>query len=304
MHMEAELPFKNRQLRDLAWAIGSAALLAPGDQETRWLDKAWFQRRYAEYLPVLKALDRNPADLLHWLETASQRRLGSYFESLWIYWLKTNQRFRLLQANLPVRVAGRTLGEFDLLVEDRQSGRQLHWELALKFYLGTADTQQMENWWGPMKHDRLDLKLGHMQTHQCRLSRLPAAKQKLEEFDIVVDETWSIVKGRLFYPGGGAAHPAPENAAGSHLTGWWQTTAEFNDACPANAGVRYSLLDKCQWLSPVLPQQLEFPGGVLYAGRHRQIPADRPVMLAACTDSVELSRGFVVPDAWPCGLVE
>ena len=121
MHMEAQLPFKNRQLRDLAWAIGSAPLLAPDDQETRWLDKAWFQRRYAEYLPVLRALERNPGDLLQWLETANQQRLGSYFECLWMYWLKTNQRFRLLQANLPVRVAGRTLGEFDLLVEDTHS---------------------------------------------------------------------------------------------------------------------------------------------------------------------------------------
>jgi hypothetical protein len=300
--MEAAIPFKNRQLRDLAWAIGSAPLLAPDDQQTRWLDNAWFQRRYAEYLPVLKALDRNPADLLQWLETASQRRLGSYFESLWIFWLKTNQRFRLLQANLPVRVAGRTLGEFDLLVEDTHSGRQLHWELALKFYLGTADTQQMENWWGPMKRDRLDLKLGHMQTHQCQLSRLPAAKQKLEEYDIVVDEAWSIVKGRLFYPGGDAVHPAPDNAAASHLAGWWQTRAAFNEACPANAGIRYSLLDKRQWLSPVLPEQLQFFNGVLNASRHRQMSADRPVMLAACADSVELSRGFVVPDAWPCVL--
>jgi hypothetical protein len=301
MHMYAELPFKNRQLRDLAWAIGSPPLLAPDDQETRWLDKAWFQRRYAEYLPVLNALQRDPADLLQWLETASQGRLGSYFESLWMYWLKTNQRFRLLQANLPVRVAGRTLGEFDLLVEDTHSHRQLHWELAVKFYLGTADTQQMENWWGPMKRDRLDLKLGHMQTHQCQLSRLPAAKQTLEKYDIVVDEAWSIVKGRLFYPGGDAVHPAPHNTAGSHLSGWWQTTTEFNDACPANAGIRYSRLDKSQWLSPVLPQQLAFLNGLSGTDRHGQIPADRPVMLAACADGVELSRGFVVPDAWPCG---
>ena len=276
--MQAELPFKNRQLRDLAWAIGSAPLLAPDDHETRWLDKAWFQRRYAEYLPVLQALQRNPADLLQWLETVSQRRLGSYFESLWIYWLKTNQRFRLLQANLPVRVAGRTLGEFDLLVEDTHNGRQLHWELALKFYLGTADTQQMENWWGPMKRDRLDLKLGHMQTHQCQLSRLPAAKQMLEEYHIAVDEAWSIVKGRLFYPGGVVVHPAPHNAAGSHLSGWWQTLTEFNEAGPANAGTRYSLLDKCQWLSPVLTQQLKFLSGNSSASRYWQMSAERPVM--------------------------
>lgn len=300
MHMEAQLPFKNRQLRDLAWAIGSAPLLAPDDQETRWLDKAWFQRRYAEYLPVLKALERNPADLLHWLETANQRRLGSYFESLWMYWLKTNQRFRLLQANLPVRVAGRTLGEFDLLVEDTHSGKQLHWELAVKFYLGTADTQQMENWWGPMKRDRLDLKLGHMQTHQCQLSRLPAAMQKLEEYDIVVDQAWSIVKGRLFYPGGDAVHPAPVNAAGAHLAGWWQTMAEFNDAYPTSAGSRYSLLEKRQWLSPVLPEQVAFLDDISQASRHRKLAADRPVMLAACAGGVELSRGFIVPDAWLC----
>ena len=302
--MEAQLPFKNRQLRDLAWAIGSAPLLAPDDRETRWLDKAWFQRRYVEYLPVLMALERNPADLLQWLETVNQRRLGSYFESLWMYWLKTNQRFRLLQANLPVRVAGRTLGEFDLLVEDTHSGKQLHWELAVKFYLGTADTQQMENWWGPMKRDRLDLKLGHMQTHQCQLSRMPTAKQTLEEYGIVVDEAWAIVKGRLFYPGVDAAHPAPDNAAGSHLTGWWQTTAEFNNAYPANAGIRYSPLDKRQWLSSVLPEQLQFLSGFSDASRHRQMSADRPVMLAACADSVELSRGFVVPDAWPRGSLE
>lgn len=300
--MEAELHFKNRQLRDLAWAIGSAPLLQPDDRQTRWLDHDWFQRRYDEYLPVLHALDRNPAKLLQWLEAARQRRLGSYFESLWGYWLKTNQRFRLLHANLPVREKGRTLGEFDLLVEDTQTGRQLHWELALKFYLGTRDTRQMENWWGPRQRDRLDLKFGHMQTHQCRLSRLPAARQTLEQHDIAVDEAWSVVKGRLFYPADPGVHPAPQNAAYRHLSGWWQTQAAFNEACPAAAATRYSVLDKQQWLAPVVPQQLRFPDGDSRTGWHGKLPADRPVMLAACADGVELSRGFVVPDEWPSGL--
>ena len=169
--METALPFKHPQLRDLAWAIGSPPLLQPEDRETRWLDAGWFQRRYREYLPVLNALNRDPGELMQWLQAARGRRLGSYFERLWMFWLKTNGRYRLLQANLPVRVAGRTLGEFDLLVEDTHSGRQLHWELALKFYLGTGDTRQMENWWGPMKRDRLDLKFRHMQSHQCRMSQ-------------------------------------------------------------------------------------------------------------------------------------
>ena len=296
--METKLPFRHPALRDLAWAIGSAPLLAPDDQQTRWLDKGWFQRRYEEYLPVLYELQRDPADLLQWLDVAGQRRLGSYFERLWMFWLKTNRRFRLLQANLPVREAGRTLGEFDLLVEDTHSGKQLHWELALKFYLGTGDTQQIENWWGPMKRDRLDLKFRHMQAHQCHLSHLPAAQRTLEQYAITVDGVWSIVKGRLFYPRADVEYLQPGNVAAAHLAGWWQAASAFNDAATGKPALQYCLLEKHQWLAPLIPQQPVLSRGASQLDIRRQLPADRPVVLAACTAAGELGRGFVVPDDW------
>jgi hypothetical protein len=293
----AELTYRNPLVRDLAWAVSSPPLLQRSDPGVRWLDPDWFANLTDSYRNQLALLDRDPQPLREVIECQKDRRLGNYFESLWRYWLSTNDRYRLLYANLPLRSAARTIGEFDFLVEDRDSGKTLHWELAVKFYLGVGDTSQAGNWWGPALRDRLDIKTEHLLEHQSRLSRHRQAESLFRELEIQVDETWLILKGRLFYPLAQAAD-SPQGAGAGHLRGFWTGT----DSLPALQDSAWLLLERRQWLAPV--GQVD-PADCLTTPvlleQCRDEPIEHPVCLARIKAGMEVERGFIVPDDWSKG---
>lgn len=82
-------------------------------------------------------------------EQPRPRRLGLHFENLVAAVLQHSQRYRLVARNVPLRVNGKTLGELDMLVEDRDTGDLMHWELALKFYLSLPGEPEERAWPGP-----------------------------------------------------------------------------------------------------------------------------------------------------------
>jgi hypothetical protein len=286
--------FRDPVLRDLHWALSSPPLLGPADTGSHWPAADWFRDISQAYRTQLAELDACPQPLRAAVHTRKDQRLGKYFETLWRFWLENNGRYRLLCANLPVRSRGRALGEFDLLVKDSETGKTLHWELALKFYLGIGDTAQLENWWGPAQRDRLDIKTTRLLTHQSKLSQHPEAAALLERLGVRIDEAWVILKGRLFYRAG---HPPvrPPDACPGHLRGFWIPAAVF-------AGFEEALwlpLDRDQWLAP---QSHIKPSACLrgsdMAARWRLQPLRRALCIARVESGAEIERGFVVPDGW------
>ena len=301
--MNPENNYHHPQVRDLAWAIGSAPLLSPASAGERWPDQSWYEDTLNNYRPVLAILDNNPAELENWLDQCKTYRLGQYFEALWGFWLQTNHRYRLLSANLPVRNSTHTLGEFDLLVEDTESGQHIHWELAVKFYLGTGNTALPGNWWGPAKRDRLDSKLKRIQEHQCRLSHFPEARKLLAQLDIHVDEVWSIVKGRLFYPATSNNSLPPEPSCSAHLSGWWKTCSEFIQIDATATCDHYCLLDKPQWFSTIDASKFEALNHDDMIQLMKSNGILRPITFARIKNQQEIDRGFIVPDDWQDQLI-
>lgn len=287
------LPYVHPVVRDLAWCLGSPPLLAPGDDAIHWPGPPWYTQILAEFHPHLLRLDSDPQPLLQRLAACRDRRLGAYFETLWRYWLEHNARYRLLAANLPVRAGGRTLGEFDLIVTDRDSGRTLHWELAVKFYLGEGDTSDPHNWVGRARHDRLAIKTAHLLQRQTRLSTLAEAGAALRAHGIRIDEHWVIMKGRLFYPDG-APPVAPAGADPSHLRGAWLRANRLERQAPACWGV----LEKSRWLAPLAQPPSDVYSTAELARRLNESMQDRPLCAATFIDGEETGRWFVVPDDW------
>ncbi|MEE9342790.1 MAG: DUF1853 family protein [Gammaproteobacteria bacterium] len=285
--------YKHPAVRDLAWSIGSPALVQVDDSRTTWKTTEWFTEIHEAYRPFLKQLDQQPDELLLWLAECPCHRLGSYFEKLWGFWLTTNKRYRLLQANLPVRDLTKTIGEFDFLVEDTRTGEHQHWELAVKFYLGVGKLDQTCHWWGPMKRDRLDLKLTHMQQQQCRLSEHPEGQRLLAEKGIEVTSRCAIMKGRLFYPLNAPGIIDAQWFGNLHLQGWWTTRSEFTRQ--ANPNGQFKSLDKVQWLSEI--QATDNLQPLEDTLRHLE-DARQPKMIAILQGRKEISRGFITPDHW------
>ena len=76
----------------------------------------------------------------------------------------------------------------------------MHWEVAVKFYLGVGDTREMYNWHGPNLRDRLDIKVHHLLNRQSLISKNHLVRQWLGRQGIVIDQCAVILKGRLYYP--------------------------------------------------------------------------------------------------------
>lgn len=247
----ADLPHRLHQpaLRDLAWTLTSPPLLLDAGIAQRhplagshWADNP---ERLAAWLTHL---DQQPEPLQHWLQSSHNQRLGHYYERLWQFALQQAPGVRLLAANLPVRQGQLTLGELDLLLEDRDGVH--HLELAVKFYLGCPPlTEQWQRWIGPGREDRLDRKLNHLRQHQLQLAQSHAARQLLRSLatDTVNAAAW--LGGYLFRPWQvHVAGPAGANPQG--LSGDWLHRALLNDYVQQNADCRWVLLERLQWLAP------------------------------------------------------
>jgi hypothetical protein len=286
--------YRDPLVRDLYWALSSPPLLQIPNHGTRWIGPVWFSDITQDFTEQFERLDKDPRPLRDRVLAQKDRRLGKYFEALWRFWLDTNTRYRLLHANLSLRSAARTLGEFDLLVTDTLSGKTLHWELAVKFYLGVGDTARAGHWWGPGRRDRLDLKTRHLIEHQSRLSQHPLGRQLLDSLHIRIDETWVILKGRLFYPLGRSGLP-PHQADPAHLKGFWAEADGFRHLEQA----RWAPLSRQQWLAPLSGiAAAECLGNTALLDRWRQQDAPRPLCVARIREGVEKERGFLVPDGW------
>lgn len=220
--------FQHQVVRDLVWAIASPPLIVPGKKQCCWYSEQWYRELYRQSENWLCDLDAQPEYLQQRVDSQKDRRMGRYFETLWAFWLEQHPRYEIVQQNLPLRQGGNTIGELDFLVLDKQSGKYLHWEMAVKFYLGVGDTRMQCNWHGPGKKDRLDKKVEHLHNRQSVISRQPAASVLLDEMGLHVDECGVILKGRLFYPSV-TSEPilSPVDAGQEHEKGKWLTLDEF-----------------------------------------------------------------------------
>jgi hypothetical protein len=291
---------RDTAVRDLAWLLFSPDLLRA--QPPAGVLAVPFESpdEAAATLDWLDAQDADPAALHHHIATARVTRLGRYAECLLAWFLTNGPAARLVAANVPLRRAGLTLGECDFLVET-QTGRRLHWELAVKCYLHAGDGRgELADYVGPNLQDRFDLKLSHLLGHQLPLSAR-------EEFASLGHRgPWDaqmFVKGWLFYRNGqGSRDPVEIDPA--HARGWWATRADWPAFSAAHADA-WVVLPRLEWLAPRLYDARLAADFVSATTLALQIGGQTgPTMVAAFVDSgagnwIERSRGFIVPDDWP-----
>lgn len=255
--------FKHQSVRDLAWAVLSPPLVTLTSQSCIWPSSDWYQRIYKESLSWLSELDMDPSELELLIDSQKDRRLGKYFETLWLYWFSKSSRYEVIENNLQIIIDGETLGEVDFIVLDKVSKKLVHWEVAVKFYLGLGDTREMCNWHGPNYSDRLDIKVDHLRQRQSLLSKSPRVENWLQQKGLFIDQCAVILKGRLYYPwhdvperAARAVPPlttrglrSPKQCAANHLYSWWFKESEFTDEFSDNQ--RIAPLVKQGWMENI-----------------------------------------------------
>ena len=294
--------FTDRTVRGLWWVLTGADLLA------------------AECCPIVPAMDRSelssqlapleadPAPLHEFVAGSVARqpfRLGAYFEDLVGFYVAVVLGHRV-ERGLPIRVAGRTLGELDLLFE--AAGTRHHWELAVKFYLFLPglEPEPGESFVGPQVRDRLHRKVARLRDHQVPLPGRDEASECLTTW--LPLQSAALVRGRLFYPAQmdwRARQPVVDLSPG-HECGWWCHVEALRDALPDASG--YAWLERFQWLAPIDaridPVEVFDRDGLIRSAdaMGAEWPDDHPrsrVMVGLDADGMEVHRGFVVSTGWP-----
>lgn len=285
----AELPLRlrNDAVRELAWTLVSPPLIETAACPLRHpLQASDWAARPQVLGDWLLQLDAMPDALIAFLQQQPVRRLGHYYECLWQFALQAAPGVELLAHNLPVRAGTQTLGELDLLLRDQEGVH--HVELAVKFYLGIAETGGAVRWWGPNPRDRLDLKLDHLCRHQLPLSGHPAARELLPRGPVHAS-FW--MGGWLFDPSG-VDLPALPGQTGNRPRSRWQLDQDWSP----EAGEEWIEVPRLSWLAPL--RRSGRPAALLE-------PAElsRPRLLARLQEQAdgswhEVQRMFLLPNDW------
>lgn len=281
-------------LDDLRWLLTSPSLLQPAAlPATITLGSA------AQGVQWLDQLDEDAlrAALAH-PPLAPPFRLGRYAEWLMQQALSHLPGHPLLASQLPVREAGRSLGEYDFLLR-RPGQATLHLELAVKVYLAVEMPQGLRLV-GPGLRDAFDLKLARLLQHQLRLAETPAGRLALPTGEVVQPMAW--LRGWMFYR-------APEDAqriggplASDHLRGWWRRQGE--PLPQQRSDSRWRSLPKRHWLASGLAEPDTPAFDTWQAEMHAHFAHHRqPLMVAEYAPphegGGELARGMILPDDWP-----
>ncbi|SDH38914.1 hypothetical protein SAMN05216588_104223 [Pseudomonas flavescens] len=300
----ADLPqrLQHPVARDLAWVLLSPPLLARSPCPQRHpLSASPWARQPGRLAAWLQRQDQAPQALHAWLAQRSVRRLGLYYERLWQFALQAAPGIEVLAANLPIREAGHTLGELDLLLRD-DSGVH-HLELAIKLYLGNTSPGAGQ-WIGPGSQDRLDIKLEHLASHQLPLSARPEARPALEALTGKPIQAAMWLAGYLFYPHA-RQRAAPAGAHPRHLRGTWLHRRDWPAFHAADAQAHWQPLPRRAWLAPArLPQTEDWSPARLQRWLD-ELPesADAQLLVDLRPDGSgylrEWQRLFLVADHWP-----
>lgn len=248
--------FTHRCVQDLAWVIQSPPIISGNINGSHWLSKTECQTEYQACLPALIALDQNPKPLLDSLSKFKPYIIGKRFECFVTFWLALSPNFELLASNVVLQNDKQTLGEADFFIRELASSKLIHLEVSVKFYLGVNDLSQMHHWYGTSLRDRLDIKFNRLANHQTQL-----AKKFPAFMPYAVDESWCLLKGRMYYP---HDHQTPPDFfADACPRGIWTLTGRNKNAHQK----KFLPLDKSQWLSEIThyhdalesaPTQLEY----------------------------------------------
>ena len=312
--------FSHPLVRDLAWLIGGPSLMAAGTLGLDVPPADRMQQLKDEAQPWLAELERQPADLEHWMARRHSPRLGHHAEALMEFWLQHAPGIRFIAGRQILTDGRRTLGDLDLLFDDEVRGVRVHWEMAVKFYLQATPASAWTEWIGPDARDSLDLKLRRIIDQQLPLGRHPLASIGADQ----PVRSEAFLRGWLFAPAS-TQEFRPLGSAPNHARGWWLRYGEQTIPAASRAS-RFAILPRLAWMPPArlapgtsspisgseLAQQLDQHFGQVSHLSHlsrlshlnlRPAVANSVLIAEVQRDAAgwwaEVARGFVVHAQWP-----
>ncbi len=298
--------FKHKIVNDLAWVIGSVPLMSFNQELNRYheLDQEWFKLEYERCNGFLINLDRNPKELENFINVEGRQLLGKRFEKFIEFWLKESGRFKILLSNEQLAKDKITVGEIDYLVQETHTGRNLHLEVACKYYMSSNNSKLWKNWVGLNAKDSLADKMSKFDKQLTVFDR-PEGTDLLQRHRIKKPESFLLLKGFFFYHWRQVhASKSPKYSNPNHETGIYAKLSEIPSFF--SGWNLWKVLRKVNWFSAYVTAYAEdLTPEIMIESEVRELikTYDSGVMLARMVEKkglyVEDLRMVIVPDAWP-----
>jgi len=298
-------------MQRLAWCVLTPELVTiPQNFFVHANDRAQFWqsfKREVERNTQEKRIDKLYQDI----EQLKTFRLGDLFECFINFIFSVHPDYQVIERNLQVIVDGVTLGELDLLVQNKNNRSLLHIEMASKFYLNIP-WMGKDFWVGSNVKDRLDLKLDRLIHHQLALSSHPAMLHWLAERNLPKAQACSLLRGQLFHSLSSMSERMKLSDTGStpdsqmrnsfkalSATAVWATSEELEQGLQSLGQSTEQLsvvrLEKFQWLG--LCDFSHTPSNL--SDLLEQGVAKRPSILRINADNEDEFSVFWLPSEWP-----
>jgi hypothetical protein len=285
--------WQNQYVRDLAWAVASPCIIDDSAALNATPPANFFANEFERFLPALIELEKNPRELVEFLDKSKRKALGNYFEDLLEFWMirRTDTKIctKILARNLQIIDGKTTLGECDFIAEI--DGKVTHIEVAIKYYLAVKNRAEQKFWVGRGLTDRLDIKCKKLFEQQLQLSDGKA------ELNHVVAKM-AIMKGYFFKHYFTENHVLPQFAPKDIEESFWCRISEI-DKLPEQYS-KWQILTKPHWLtySDEWFDRSELRAKILhYFANIKETP-----VLCNCISnsnkSSKLTKFFIVGDYW------
>ena len=249
---------QNGDARRLAWAMGSPSLFDAANPawQGRLRSDAWSAQELARCADWLHAIDHDPSALQASLgDPLLNTPLGHTFEKYVLFWQAARPDVRAATRGLIVRTAGRTIGEFDVVLL-RHDGVIETLEVTVKYYLNLHPELGMAGCFGPRAFDRMTDKYSKMTTRQTDLGHTEAGRLAICRWlettcgetptpDELVVENYALARGYVSHPA--ADSLIPIELSPQHGRGLWQTDAQ---PLPDDSASVWRNLSSREWLGP------------------------------------------------------
>lgn len=279
----------NKIKADLIWVFSSPNLL-----NEQFGDDFFTNQFTLAHFKALVLHDNRPINLKQF----RINRLGFYFEDLVFFGLQYFPHLKIIAKNQVISNNNKTIGEFDLIVQNIHTLAYFHFELAVKFYIGTKPLNQLASWVGPNKSDKFKTKFDKLLKTQLQLARSNEAEIFLKQNNIKLSQSKLFVKGVLFYPldEGNTVYPAEVNP--SHLKSWWCYPNQFKSVFANH--LNFTLVPKLNWFN--FTQNSLKIDKILTLNQLLTYSKNQPQMVAVLQQTpngmVESTKGFLVPQNW------
>lgn len=237
--------YRRPYVRDLAYVLACPNVL------TKWLDSvthrntqviavhssSFWQTQYEAYQERLRELDTTSGyqELTRYLlKRPSPNRLGFHFEGLLSFWLEDGYArglhpYETLANNVQLFNGKQTVGELDLILYNHKEKLIEHWELAIKFFMGSMPFAPV-NWVGINSNDNLERKMTYMQTKQFRTVLVETDNHGR----VKIDKRYGVIKGRFFLP---------MNTTNFNHPDWLSTSFPLHEWCDKSDSINLATLD-------------------------------------------------------------